>query len=372
VNVAYILGAKRGIPAWNYREIDVLSRHGVQVWIYALKWRDGPYVPKPEWHFTPPSWAQAVCRQPLVFARWPGRYLQLLGRALRTRTLPEFLFAGDFALGMRRAGIQHIHCHFGDRKLFAGYYCSLLLDLPLTVTVHAYEILANPNPEMFRLAARQCARVITISEFNKAELVRLYGLDPQHIEVVRIHGDVADERVRNSVKLFVAAEFTEKKGYEVLLQALQQLGRSDITLWVAGAGHIDVPALARQYGVDGQTVFVGSVGEPLMNILYEACDIFVLASRTTASGDREGIPVVLMEAMSHHKPVISTRHTGIPELVPEILVDEGDVAGLAAAIVRLADDPELCARLGERNAAIVRAEYSEAAVLRLLDIFGKR
>ena len=64
-----------------------------------------------------------------------------------------------------------------------------------------------------------------------------------------------------------------------------------------------------------------------------------------------------MEAMAYQKPVISTRHTGIPELLPEILVEENDYRGVAEAILSLKDDPDLRKYMGENNRDIIERNY---------------
>ena len=370
MRVGYILSmAKWGLPAWIYREIDILIRNGVEIWAYPLTWDEGPYMPEPGWHFRKPNWLRTLVVQLPAFLAQPARYLRLLALAVRMRTVVEFLLAADFSLEMRSVGVQHIHCHFGDRKLFTGYYCSKFLDLPLSVTVHAYEILANPNPRMFRLAAAACKKIVTVSEFNKREIVRLYGVDESKIEVIHMHGDISDDRAHRATKILMVAGFTEKKGHDVLFEAIKRLGRDDITLWIVGQGPIDVRRLAENAGISHLTVFLGVVKGDLLKILYDACDIVVLPSRTASNGDREGIPVSLMEAMSRRKPVISTMHAGIPELVSEILVPENDPDALAEAIAYLVDHPEVRALQGDRNYEIVKRDFSEAAVLRLKSVF---
>lgn len=370
MRVAYVVSMKSGVPAWNYREIDILSRNGVDIRLYATKFGEGANMPKPEWVVRRPNLIRTLLAQARGFVVSPVGYLRLLLFAVRMRAVVEFLLAQDFAQNMRSNGIVHIHCHFGDRKLFTGYFCHRILGLPLSVTVHAYEILMNPNPAMFRVAASACKTVVVQSEFNKSEIVRLFGVDQSKIRVIRAHGDVCDERLRQSVKILIAAEFTEKKGHEVLFRAVKRLNRDDITVWVAGGGRLDVPKLAADIGVSHLVVFLGPLKKDLMHLVYDACDIFVHPSRTVANGDREGIPAAIMEAMSHHKPVISTRHSAIPELVPEVLVEENDVEGLADAIARLADNPQLRVEMGERNYEIIKRNYSDHAVLRLKEVFS--
>jgi glycosyltransferase involved in cell wall biosynthesis len=370
LRVAYIVSMKSGLPAWNFREIDILLRNGVDIWLYPTKLTPGTNMPKPEWRVRRPNVIRTILAQPKAFITSPGKYFKLLMLAIKMRTIVEFLLAEDYAQEMKANGIEHIHCHFGDRKLFTGYFCHRILDLPLSVTVHAYEITMNPNPEMFKLAAAACKTVVVQSEFNKNEIINRFGVDESKIRVIRAHGDVCDERLHGSVKLLIAAGFTEKKGHDILFKAVKKLNRNDIIVWVAGGGKLDVPKMAKEIGVDDQVMFLGPLGRDLLQIVYESCDIFVHPSRTTADGDREGIPVAIMEAMSHRKPVISTRHTGIPELLPEILVEENDVDGLAEAIAFLADNPKVRKEMGERNYQIIKQNFSDDAVLELKSVFA--
>lgn len=372
--VAYILSmAKRGIPAFTYREIEILMDSGIEISIFPLKYRPGPYMPKPEWYCYVYSTLLAMLRQPLHFLRRPVKYIKLLALSIRTRTIAEFAIAMDFAEKMRKRGIERIHCHFGDRKLFVGYYVNQLLGLPLTVTVHGYEIYKHRSPRMFKLAVAACEFVVVQSDFNAERLVTDLCIPKDKLRLVRAHGDIHNPVEERAVKLLVVAEFREKKGYDVLFEALKKLQRDDWVLWVVGEGELNVPAMASRAGIERKVRFFGMLPGNLLDILYSTCDVFVLPSKTTADGDREGIPAVLMEAMSHAKPVISTRHAGIPELVSEILVEEKDPDAFAKSIEKLIADPELRRTMGLRNREIVRSKYSKQNVVDLGERFiGQR
>ena len=99
-------------------------------------------------------------------------------------------------------------------------------------------------------------------------------------------------------------------------------------------------------------------------------DILVAPSVTDRIGDQEGIPVTLMEAMATGMPVISTRHSGIPELVRDgetgILVDEADVDGLTDAIETLSVDAALRSGMGRNGGAVVAAEFDMSELNRRL------
>lgn len=100
----------------------------------------------------------------------------------------------------------------------------------------------------------------------------------------------------------------------------------------------------------------------LENAPYPRHDLFVLASVVASDGDRDGIPVVLMEAGSFSLPIVSTQVSGVPEMVRHgqtgWLVPPDDAAALSDAIAALAKDPEVRARLGQNARALIEAEFS--------------
>jgi len=107
---------------------------------------------------------------------------------------------------------------------------------------------------------------------------------------------------------------------------------------------------------------------------YRCSDLFVLACVVGRSGDRDGIPVVLMEALAMKVPSISTQVSGIPELVRHKetgwLVPERDATAIGDAIVTLANDDELRAELGSNGRALVEKEFEITGnVGCLVDVF---
>jgi glycosyltransferase involved in cell wall biosynthesis len=370
--VAYIIGmGKGGVPGFTYREVEVLHAHGFEIALFPLTYREGPYMPAEDWPVFRPSASKLLLAQLPRFLSKPGMYLSMLMTALRAGSVREFVLAMSFVGEMAKWGASHIHCHFADSKLYTGYYCSLWLNLPLTLTAHAYDIHLNPNPEMLKIALGRCERLVVQSEFNRDLVMRNFGVPKEKTVLIRAHGDMSGPGGQSPIKVLMVGEFREKKGHEVLFEAIKRLGREDIIVWIVGEGPLDVRRMVRDMGVADQVVFLGVLGRDLLGIVYDGCDMLVQPSRTAGDGDMEGIPAVLMEAMSRGKPVISTRHAGIPELVEEILVDERDPDALAEAIARLADDPELRKKLGARNTEIIKAGFAAAAALQLGELFHK-
>jgi colanic acid/amylovoran biosynthesis glycosyltransferase len=317
-----------------------------------------------------------ILKQPLFFLLKPIAYLKLLYEGIKTSSLIDFLIGTDFAHQMKKRGIDRIYSSFGDHKLFIGYYCKKLLNLPLLVTIHAHELYNNPNLEMFQKSLNACDKIITISDWNKDMLVNKFKISEKKILVNRLFVDTEKFKPDKSIKILIVAAFEKRKGHDILFKAIEKLNRDDIKILVVGGGE-RIPdadrsypeALAKELQIDDKVVFFGKISEEVLKTLYNLCDIFVLPSKTSDRGQKEGIPVALMEAMSYGKPVISTRHAGIPELVEEILVEENNVEELAKAIELLADNPDLRKRLGERNRKIIEGRYSKKNVMKLKGVF---
>jgi len=171
----------------------------------------------------------------------------------------------------------------------------------------------------------------------------------------------------------------EKKGVDVLIRALALLRARghELELSIAGDGPLrgELEALVAELGLGESVHFAGNLAHAGVREWMHDLDMFVLACKPDVNGDMDGIPVVLMEAMSQCVPVVSTRLSGIPELVVHestgLLADPGDFKGLAGQIDRLLDSPELRRTLARRAQDHVREEFGQDVNLaRLLLHFG--
>lgn len=95
---------------------------------------------------------------------------------------------------------------------------------------------------------------------------------------------------------------------------------------------VDVRRLAKDLGIESQVAFFGKLSGSALKAVYRSCDAFCAPSREDQFGSSEGFPTVLIEVMAFGKPVITTNHVEIPRVVPEIIVEEDDVQGLAQGI----------------------------------------
>jgi colanic acid/amylovoran biosynthesis glycosyltransferase len=370
MKLAYITSmATGGLAGFNYKELVELGSLGVDVSLFITKYKTGPYMPPASTATHKVERARMIALQPVLALQNPLKYCRLLLEALGTRTIQDFAVAQIWSRAMVGSSRNWIHCHWGDHKLFIGYYCHRLTGLPLSVTLHGYDLYANPNWALFERALNACKRIITISEYNKNLLTKRFGAIGERVNVIRLFSEAVAEpkKLRAITKVLIVGGFHYRKGYDVLLDALKRLDRKDIQLWVVGyKGPVDVQGLVNERGLCDRVTIFGQVNDEVLSLLYTYCDIFCMPSRMGRDGVGEGLPVALMEAMSYEKPVVSTFHTGIPELVPDILVPENDAEALAQGIARLADDPPLRQKMGARNRLIVSEQYSKQNVRTLL------
>lgn len=242
-----------------------------------------------------------------------------------------------------------------------------VLNAPVFRTVHHVDDFAEPRLFDFeKTAVSQADYLFVVSEYWRAALKRDYGLD----SVVALNGidledfsSVPNRRTGHPTVLFVGG-LEPRKGLEYLILALPDILEAvpDVKLRIVaktgfrGVDKFDwFELLAERAGVDGSVEFHESVNQQELVQLYSDADVVALPSRN------EGWGLSLMEAMALQKSVVATRVGGIPELVRDgidgILVDPGDIKGIAMAISKLLTDPALRSLMGAAGRQHV-ARYS--------------
>jgi glycosyltransferase involved in cell wall biosynthesis len=365
---------KKGLEHFIYREVSELARLGAQISLFPTKHEPGLYNPPREWSMYRWRAWQVVLSQPFLFLAMPQRYFTTLMTAIRYGAVVDFFLAAYFAPRMRSVDV--IYATFGDRKLFVGYFAKCLLNKPLAVEIHAYELYQNPNPRLFPIALAACGRIIAATEHNREILQQRYGIAPERVDVVRYAVDLRQYQPETKFVILIVAFFVEKKGHDTLFKAVKKMGRDDIEVWVVGgeggnSSKVDVQAIVDELGLQSQVAFFGKLRGTALTAVYHACDVFCLPSRVDSRGDCEGFPNVLIEAMACGKPVVTTRHVEIPRIVEQILVEENDADGLAQALERVYASAALRDRLGKRNRELAEAHFSKDNVAQTFSLLRR-
>lgn len=272
---------------------------------------------------------------------------------------------------MDAAGVTHVHCHFANHPALAGFMIHRLTGIPYSFTAHGSDL--HMDRHMLREKVAEAAFVVPISEYNRELIVAECG-GRWTEKLVVIHCGVDTDVFRppqrasgegGALRIISIGTLHEVKGHRYLIEACRLLAEENVEFEcrVIGDGQ-DRAALARQIRdarLDGMVVLEGNLTREQIAERLQTADVLVAPSVPTRSGKREGIPVVLMEAMSAGLPVVASRISGIPELVEDgrsgLLTPPRDAAALAAALRRLHDEPDTRRRLGSAGRATVRRDF---------------
>lgn len=181
-----------------------------------------------------------------------------------------------------------------------------------------------------------------------------------------------------AIEIVAVGRLIPKKGFDVLIDAIAKVRGSIAAQGTIIGGGPEETRLREQVtrlGVGDRVELLGARPNAEALRIVDRADLFVLPCRVDESGDRDGIPVALMEAMARGVCVISGDLPAIRELILDgktgVMVPPGDVAALAAALDRVGRDAGLRSRLGEAGRGWVKEEFStEVNTQRLLAALG--
>jgi glycosyltransferase involved in cell wall biosynthesis len=315
------------------------------------------------------------------FGRDPGRYLATLGLALRggdRRPFRAFLKASLVAELVDRKRIDLLHAHFATGATFMAMLVSRLTGVPFGFTAHARDIFGQHiDQQALRRKVERSSYLVVVSDATRDVLRTVVGEDLAR-RVRRIYNGVHPELLRRPAPamnggvplLLGVGRLVEKKGFVHLLAAAALLKARGIRfrLAIAGAGPLrrDLERCADDLGVEAR--FLGALTHSEVVRAMRGARAVVLPAVVAADGDRDVLPTVLLEAQAMGRPVVSTRLTGIPEIVNDgdtgFLVPVGgekELADeLATALEKLVVDRPLAARLGANGRRRIAEHFNIA------------
>ncbi len=294
------------------------------------------------------------------------------------------------ASGMVKQFLQehHVEVVMGEYLDFSLAWLGVARKLGLRFFAHAhgYDVsrqLRNPHWRAEYLQYNQASGVITMSQTNRKRLIEL-GLEPTKVHVVPYGVDVPQgpwtREEQETIRCVAVGRMVAKKAPILTLDAFRRAVKEcpKLRLDYVGTGEL-LPAaqqFVRAFNLgDRVTLHRGQPSEVVQRLMREGSMFLQHSMTDPETGDEEGLPVAILEAMANSLPVVSTRHAGIPEAVQDestgYLVDEGDSVAMAERLLILANDADLRRSMGEAGWHRAKEHFSwEKERVELLRILG--
>jgi len=298
-------------------------------------------------------------------ARNPGLYRRQLMKVLaarRPKLIWRFLQASWVAERARRTGVRHLHAHFANRSTTVAQQASRLLGIPFSFTAHAFDIYRDADHEVIARKMADARFAVTVSDYNVQFLKSLANGHPVRVELVRNGIDMSRfspprHPPEGPFRIITVARFVEKKGIPILIEACRILRERgvDFRCDIIGKGELrhTLECMIRDSSLGERVRLLEPLPQQEIVRHYQAAHLLVLPCIVAQDGNRDGLPVSIVEALACGVPVISTPVTGIPEAVHDgingLIVPERDPTSLANAIESVIRDSDLHTRL--RSAA---------------------
>ena len=273
-----------------------------------------------------------------------------------------------------------IHCHFGPNGWRAAWLKSVnAIQGKLVVTFHGYDAsrtIKNEGDNTYNLLWKTGDLFLPVSDYIRQILLDL-GCPSEKTKVHHMGVDIYEfspqpnnQNDRDAVQVISICRLVEKKGIQFAVEALALYKRvypeDAICYQIVGDGPLiaDLKAKVQEYQLESTINFLGVRTHSQVFQLLQASDILLAPSITAADGDQEGIPVVIMEAMTMGIPVIASCHSGIPELVEDqktgFLVPEKDVDALYRQLNILIHDENLRYTMGVNGRQKIVEDFNQS------------
>ena len=397
-SIIYIIGTYPGLTTtFIDREVMALRSMGVRLQILSIRqpWTklsaEQEALRKDVTYLLPVKWLPLIVSHLSYALTKPKRFFStlvyLLTRphpSLRARlmTLIHFVEGVYAAYMLRHTPGQHLHAHFIDRAATVALVASRLLGIPYSVTAHASDIYVNPVLLKEKLANAKFAS--TCTAYNRSYLSQ-FGKDLFNHKLLCIYHGLELERYVNEQHtrtgrpiILSVGQLQERKGLSYLVEACGLLRDREVQFEcrIIGEGPLR-PTLQEQIHqleLEDYVRLVGALPHEEVITQYQEATVFALPAILGKDGDRDGIPNVILEALSMGLPVVSTAHSGIPEVIEEgvngLLVPPEDAQAFSSALERLICDPEMGNAFGKAGRKIVADRFNpEKNARRLLEAF---
>ncbi len=287
-----------------------------------------------------------------------------------------------------------IHAHFATEPTYVAYKMSKILNIPFTFMAHAFDIFINPDIKSLKEKIENASAIMTPSYYNKEYLSNLIsGIDKNKIFVVRACPNIDelkllgdryryryrdrdrnrdkdknnendknennenDKNENNEFNILSISRLVEKKGIKYGILAIKELIREypEINYNIIGSGPLErnLKKLIRTLEIENNVKIIQNLDNNALMTEFNKATIFILPCIKAKNGDMDGIPVSLMESMYLQIPTISTKISGIPELIENnidgLLVEDKNVGQLVESLKILYINKDLRIKIGNNG-----------------------
>ena len=286
---------------------------------------------------------------------------------------PKVIWQGIAALALasriRDRQITHIHSHMAHVPTTIAMYTAMQLGITFSFTGHANDLF--PNRTLLREKLKRALWVNCISAWHRRFYQSIVQRPDSDYPIVRCGVDTSAYEAtpaprQERLDVLSVGRLVEKKGMDVLIKSageIAKMGGPKLRVRIAGGGpqHDELQEIVEMLPPTAEVELLGDTdNETVMRLMCEA-DVFALPCRVAKSGDRDGIPVVLMEAMARGRCVISGDLETIRELIEDekcgIMIPPGDQAHLTEALIALANDRDRVDELGRAARSRIEEEF---------------
>ena len=301
----------------------------------------------------------------MMHAKLDPLFAQGLSITGRAKAFYQYLAGISLARRVRHMGIRHIHAHFAHVPATIAMSAAMQLDIPFSFTGHANDLFQHRSLLEEKLG--RAAFVSCISSWHNKWYASVRRAKRDNRPIIRCGVDLNDfAPAMQTPRLIVSvARLVEKKGLDTLIEACALLRDRGVELRckIAGDGPMrgQLDAMIKERDLAGIVELLGPLPNEKVRELVSSASVFCLPCRDDSSGDRDGIPVALMEAMACQVATVSGDLPAIRELIEDRvsgrLVPGGDAEALAGTLEELLQSDELRQRLGVQGRRRIAQEF---------------